>query len=57
MPTWRGALPEEQLWAMVHYIKSLADLKGSEAAAALRKTLADQPEFSPPGGTAQEEES
>ncbi len=57
MPTWRGALPEEQLWAMVHYIKSLVDLKGSPAAATLRKSLADQPAFSPPGSAAQEEES
>lgn len=25
MPTWRGAIPEEDLWAIVHYTKSLVD--------------------------------
>jgi hypothetical protein len=49
MPTWRGALPEEQLWALVHYVKSLAEMRGTPAADALRKRLAAQPaKFVPP---------
>jgi mono/diheme cytochrome c family protein len=49
MPTWRGALPEEQLWALVHYVKHLADMRGTPAADALRKRLAAQPaNFVPP---------
>jgi mono/diheme cytochrome c family protein len=23
MPTWKGALPEEDLWALVHYVDRL----------------------------------
>ena len=28
MPHWQGALPEEDLWALVHYTKSLVDRAG-----------------------------
>jgi mono/diheme cytochrome c family protein len=38
MPTWRGSLPEEDLWAMVHYVDSLVALKGTEGA---RKLVAE----------------
>jgi hypothetical protein len=31
MPTWRGALPEEELWALVHFVDSLLDLRDTEA--------------------------
>ena len=31
MPTWRGALPEEDLWALVHFVDSLVALKGTDA--------------------------
>lgn len=31
MPTWRGALPEEDLWALAHYVDSLVAMKGSDA--------------------------
>ncbi len=30
MPTWQGSLPEEDLWAMVHFVDSLVTLKGTE---------------------------
>lgn len=43
MPMWKGSLLEEDLWAIVYYTKSLADMRDTPAAAALRKTLADQP--------------
>ena len=32
MPTWKGALPEADLWALVHYVDALA--RGGEAPAA-----------------------
>jgi mono/diheme cytochrome c family protein len=31
MPTWRGALPEEDLWALVHFVDSLVALRGTDA--------------------------
>ena len=54
MPTWKNVLPEADLWAMAHYVRSLAALRGTPAAAALAATLAGQPAWSPPpvdGGT------
>lgn len=32
MPTWQGSLPEEDLWALVHFVDSLVALKGTDAA-------------------------
>ncbi len=48
MPTWKGVLPETDLWAMTHYVKSLVDLRETSAADALRDRLANQPAWSPP---------
>jgi mono/diheme cytochrome c family protein len=31
MPTWQGSLPEEDLWAMAHFVESLVALKGTDA--------------------------
>jgi mono/diheme cytochrome c family protein len=31
MPTWRGALPEEDIWALARYVGSLAALRGTDA--------------------------
>jgi mono/diheme cytochrome c family protein len=25
MPTWKGAMPDEEIWAMAHYVRSLVD--------------------------------
>ena len=36
MPTWRGALPEEDLWSLVHFVDSLVKLKGTDAPRRLR---------------------
>ena len=36
MPTWRGALPEEDLWSLVHFVNSLVKLKGTDAPRRLR---------------------
>ncbi len=32
MPTWKGALPEEDLWALVHYVDSLVAMRGTRRA-------------------------
>lgn len=32
MPQWQGSLPEEDLWALVYYTKSLVDRRGRPAA-------------------------
>ncbi len=36
MPTWKGALPEKDIWGMAHYIKHLIGLKGTVEALALQ---------------------
>jgi mono/diheme cytochrome c family protein len=42
MPTWRGSLPEEDLWALVHYVEGLTALKGTdEPRRRLEANLAD----------------
>ena len=48
MPMWRGALPEDQLWGLAHYVKTLVDLRGTPGAEALTRSLATQPEFIAP---------
>ncbi len=48
MPTWLGALSEEQLWAMVHYVDSLISLKGTPEATRTHEQLTNQPEFRVP---------
>jgi mono/diheme cytochrome c family protein len=48
MPTWKGVLPESDLWALARYVRSLVELRGTPAAAALRKRLLDQPWWTPP---------
>jgi hypothetical protein len=39
MPTWRGVLPEQELWALVYYVQSLAELRDTPAASRLRSSL------------------
>ena len=47
MPTWQGSLPEEDLWALVHYVDSLVALKGTDAARRLlEENLAADPRWS-----------
>jgi mono/diheme cytochrome c family protein len=49
MPTWRGALPEEDLWALVHFVDSLVKMKGTDAPRRLRaEWQADDAVWSPP---------
>jgi mono/diheme cytochrome c family protein len=40
MPTWQGSLPEEDLWALVHFVDSLVASKGTDAAGRLREEIA-----------------
>ncbi|HMF40088.1 MAG TPA: cytochrome c [Polyangia bacterium] len=48
MPTWKNVLPDPDLWAMAHYVRSLVAIRGTAEAAALQKSLLDQPPWSPP---------
>jgi len=48
MPTWKNVLPETDLWAMAHYVRSLVELRGTPQAAALHEALLDQPAWTPP---------
>jgi mono/diheme cytochrome c family protein len=43
MPTWKNVLPDADLWALAHYVKSLADLRDTPGAIALRAALLGQP--------------
>ncbi len=36
MPTWRDALPEEDIWALVHFVDSLVKLKDTDVPRRLR---------------------
>jgi mono/diheme cytochrome c family protein len=48
MPTWYGALPAPDVWAMAYYVQSLREMRGTPRASALRDTLASAPELIPP---------
>jgi mono/diheme cytochrome c family protein len=49
MPTWRGSLPEEDLWALTHFVQSLLAMKGKpEAAATIRRAMEEDAHFTPP---------
>ena len=37
MPTWKNVLPEPDLWAMAHYVRSLVALRGTPEGAALQR--------------------
>jgi mono/diheme cytochrome c family protein len=47
MPMWRGSLPEEDLWALVYYVKSLVDMRDTQKGSALRKELEAHPQPPP----------
>jgi mono/diheme cytochrome c family protein len=42
MPTWKNVLPEPDLWAMTHYVRSLLALRSRPEADALRRALGNQ---------------
>jgi len=39
MPTWKGALADDDIWAMAYYVRSLVDLKGTPEADARKERL------------------
>ncbi|MEK6608331.1 MAG: c-type cytochrome [Myxococcota bacterium] len=47
MPSWKE-LPQPDLWALVHYVKSIIDLRDTPAGNALRAKLTSQPAYVPP---------
>ena len=48
MPTWKNVLPDIELWAISHYVRSLVLLRNTPASDALRERLATQPAWTPP---------
>ena len=48
MPSWKGALPEEDLWALAYYVDSLTRMRGTESAQKLRDDMKSQPDYIPP---------
>jgi mono/diheme cytochrome c family protein len=49
MPTWRGALPEEDLWGLVHFVDSLTKLTGTDVPRRLRaQWRAEDAAWTPP---------
>lgn len=42
MPTWKGALPEESLWALAYYVQSLIERRGTPEALRLEQMLEGQ---------------
>jgi mono/diheme cytochrome c family protein len=51
MPTWKGSLPDDQIWALAYYVRSLIDMRGTDAALELKERLRSQPPFTPPDGS------
>jgi mono/diheme cytochrome c family protein len=39
MPAWKGVFPDEDLWAVSWYVRSLVEMRGTPAAEALRRRL------------------
>ena len=48
MPQWKGSLPDDQIWAMAYYVKSLMDLRDTQNVWAMRDEMTKQPEFKAP---------
>lgn len=42
MPSWKGVLEDEDIWAVAYYVKSLMNLKGTEDRKSLIKKLENQ---------------
>jgi mono/diheme cytochrome c family protein len=48
MPAWKGSISDEDIWAVAHYVRSLAEMRGTDAATELRNRLAKDPPFNVP---------
>ena len=40
MPTWKGSVKDDDLWALVHYVRHLVSLRDTPAGAELQRKLA-----------------
>jgi mono/diheme cytochrome c family protein len=56
MPQWKGSLPEEDIWAMSYYVRSLVEKRDTRAATQLRAKLENQPPFVEPPPPPKKEE-
>jgi hypothetical protein len=41
MPTWKGALKEDELWGLAYYVRSLVMMRDKDTAAQLASMLND----------------
>lgn len=48
MPSWGATLTHQQIWGLAYYVESLIQMRDSPEGFALKKSLADQPDFKPP---------
>ena len=48
MPTWKNVLPESDLWALAHYVRSLVELRGTPEAKKLREKVEGGAWWTPP---------
>jgi mono/diheme cytochrome c family protein len=39
MPAWKGALPDDDIWAIAYYVRSLVEMRGTAAATELKERL------------------
>lgn len=57
MPQWKGAIPDENLWALTYYVQSLINIRGTDAAFDLRHKLENQVAWVPPAEEKKPEEA
>jgi len=55
MPTWKGALSEEDLWSLVYYVQSVADIRDTKKGRELRASLENQEPFVAPDQEGQQQ--
>lgn len=48
MPSWGATLTHQQLWGLAYYVESLIEKRESAEGYAMKKSLAEQPPWSPP---------
>jgi mono/diheme cytochrome c family protein len=48
MPSWGDTLSDKQLWGLAYYVESLVEMRATPEAAALKKSLLEQPPFTLP---------
>lgn len=48
MPMWKGAIDDSDIWAIAHFVRAMVELRNTPEADKLRKSLLEQPEWTPP---------